>query len=250
MGAGASGGVPYVTGEWGVCDPNEPRNRRRRASALLESNGVRIVVDTGPDFRDQYIDAGSGPIDGIIYTHAHADHVHGVDDIRGINAMMRKQIQAFGYPECLEEIQRRFAYVFAPFDTKRGWFRPYLGANVIDNGPLSIGAANLTIFEQDHGVCRTTGIRMGDIAYSTDVVRLDETALDALKGVKTWVIGCLRREPHFVHAGLPQIMDWADRIGPERVILTHMNATMDYATLTAELPAGIEPGYDGLQIEG
>lgn len=250
MGAGASSGVPYVTGDWGACDPNEPKNRRRRASVLLEIDGARIVVDTGPDFREQFVDAGSGPIDGIIYTHAHADHVHGVDDIRGINAMMRRQIPAYGYQECLEEIQKRFAYVFAPFEERRGWFRPYLGANPVSDGALRIGAAEVQIFEQDHGVCRTIGIRAGDIAYSTDVVRLDDAALRALKGVKTWIIGCLRKEPHFVHAGLPQVLDWADRIGPERVILTHMNATMDYATLSAELPEGIEPGYDGLQIEG
>lgn len=249
MGAGASGGVPYVTGEWGQCDPAEPKNRRRRASVLIEIDGARVVVDTGPDFRDQFIDAGPGPIDAVVYTHAHADHVHGIDDIRGVNALMRKQIPAFGYEECLAEIQRRFAYVFAPMDDRRGWFRPNLGANVIEDGDLRIGGAGLRVFQQDHGVCRTIGIRAGDVAYSTDVVRLDADAIRALKGVKTWIVGCLRREPHFVHAGLDQVMAWADRIGPDRVILTHMNATMDYETLKSELPNGVEPGYDGLVVE-
>lgn len=249
LGAGASGGVPYVTGEWGQCDPAEPKNRRRRASVLIEVDGRRILVDTGPDFREQFIDVGGGPIDAIIYTHAHADHVHGIDDIRGVNALMRQRIPAFGFEECLTEIQRRFAYVFAPLDDKRGWFRPALGPNPVESGDFTIGGADLRLFEQDHGVCRTVGVRVGDIAYSTDVVRLDEEALRALKGVKTWIIGCLRREPHFVHAGLDQVLRWADRIGPDRVILTHMNATMDYAELTTELPRGVEPGYDGLVVE-
>lgn len=249
MGVGASAGVPYVTGEWGQCDPREPKNRRRRASVLIEAEGARIVVDTGPDFRDQFIDAGSGPIDGVVYTHAHADHVHGIDDIRGVNAMMRAQIPAFGYVEHLEEIARRFAYVFAPVDDRRGWFRPSLGANPVADGDLRIGGADLRVFEQDHGVCRTIGVRIGDIAYSTDVVRLDAEALRALRGVKTWIVGCLRREPHFVHAGIDQVLDWADRIGPDRVVLTHMNATMDYATLRRELPEGVEPGFDGQVFE-
>lgn len=249
MGAGASSGVPYVTGEWGQCDPSEPRNRRSRASVLIETQGKRIVVDTGPDFREQFIAAGSGPIDAVIYTHAHADHVHGVDDVRGVNAMMRKQIPAYGYAEHLEEIARRFAYVFADPTPARGWFRPSLGARPVESGDIRIDDADIRIFEQDHGVCRTIGVRVGDIAYSTDVVSLDYEALNALKGVKTWIVGCLRREPHFVHAGLDQVMDWADRIGPDRVFLTHMNATMDYAELMSELPNGIEPAYDGLVLE-
>lgn len=250
MGAGSSAGVPYVTGDWGACDPNEPKNKRSRASILIEAEGARVVVDTGPDFREQYISAGSGPIDAVVYTHGHADHVHGIDDIRAINAMMQKQIPAFGYRECLEEVARRFSYVFAPPDGRRGWFRPSLGANPIEDGVLRVGDAELRIFQQDHAVCRTTGIRVGDIAYSTDVVRLDDDALRTLRGVKTWIVGCLRREPHYVHAGLEQVIAWADRIGAERVILTHMNATMDYETLMHELPRGVEPGYDGLVVEG
>ncbi len=250
MGAGASSGVPYVSGEWGACDPAEPRNRRSRASILIEADDARIVVDTGPDFREQFLAAGSGRIDGVIYTHAHADHVHGIDDLRAINSQMKRQIPAYGYTECLDEVARRFAYVFADPTPERGWFRPSLGANPITGGDLAIGGARLRLFEQDHGVCRTVGIRAGDIAYSTDVVQLDADALRALKGVKTWIVGCLRREPHFVHAGLDQVMAWADVIGPERVILTHMNATMDYGTLCAELPSGIEPGYDGLVLDG
>ena len=250
MGAGASSGVPYVSGDWGRCDPNQPKNKRTRASILIEDKCERIVVDTGPDFRAQFIESGSGPIDGVIFTHSHADHVHGIDDIRAINSMMKKEIPAFGYEECLTEVARRFNYVFKPVDpsSRQGWFRPAMTANPIDNGDHKIGDFEFQIFEQDHGVCRTTGIRIGKIAYSTDVVSLDSEALRALKGVKTWIVGCLRREGHFVHAGLEQVLSWADFIGPERVILTHMNATMDYDELLSELPAGIEPGYDGLEI--
>ncbi len=249
MGAGSSPGVPDTMGRWGACDPNEPKNRRTRASVLIEAAGQRIVVDTGPDFREQILRSGPGPLDAVIYTHAHADHVHGIDDVRAINAMMQRQIPAYGYKETLEEIARRFAYVFTPPTPERGWFRPSLGANPIESGGLRIGDAELLLFEQDHAVCRTVGVRVGDIAYSTDVVRLDPDAMRALKGVKTWIVGCLRREPHFVHAGIDQVMAWADRIGPDRVILTHMNHTMDYADLCSELPRGIEPGYDGLTVD-
>ena len=247
LGAGSSSGVPYVTGDWGRCDPNDPRNRRTRASVLIEHSGQRILVDTGPDFREQWVRAGSGPIDAVIYTHAHADHVHGIDDVRGINAMMRKQIPALGFSEHLDEIARRFAYVFAKPDG-RGWFRPSLGANPVSPGDIRIGGADVRIFQQDHGVCRTIGVRVGDIAYSTDVVSLDAEALRALKGVKVWVVGCLRREPHFVHAGLEQVQRWADAIGPDAVYLTHMNATMDFEELVAELPSGIAPAFDGLEL--
>jgi phosphoribosyl 1,2-cyclic phosphate phosphodiesterase len=250
LGSGSSSGVPYITGEWGQCDPSDPRNRRTRASVLIESDGERIMVDTGPDFREQFLRAGSGPIDGIIYTHGHADHVHGIDDIRALNQQMQKQIPAFGYDECLTEIARRFEYVFKPPRPQFGWFKPSLGANPIENGDLKIGNAALRIFEQDHGVCRTTGIRVGDIAYSTDVVKLDAEALRALKGVKTWIVGCLRREPHQVHAGLDQVLRWADIIGPEKIYLTHMNASMDYQSLMSELPDGVEPAFDGLEIQG
>lgn len=248
LGCGSSSGVPYITGEWGQCNPIDPRNRRTRASVLLETEGQRILVDTGPDFREQFLRAGSGPLDGIIYTHGHADHVHGIDDVRAINHQMQKQIPAFGYAECLEEVARRFNYVFREPEPKYGWFRPSLGANPIESGDLRIGDADIRIFEQDHGVCRTTGIRIGDIAYSTDVVRLDAEALQALKGVRIWVVGCLRREPHQVHAGLGQVLRWADIIGPEQVYLTHMNASMSYETLVDELPGGILPAYDGLTL--
>ena len=250
LGSGSSSGVPYITGEWGQCDPNDPRNRRTRASVLIESDGERIMVDTGPDFREQFLQAGSGPIDGIIYTHCHADHVHGIDDIRALSYQMKEQIPAFGYDECLIEVARRFDYVFKPPQPQLGWFKPSLGANLIENGDLRIGNAALRIFEQDHGVCRTTGIRVGDIAYSTDVVRLDAEAIMALKGIKTWIVGCLRREPHQVHAGLDQVLHWADIIGPEKIYLTHMNASMDYKSLMSELPEGVEPAFDGLEIEG
>lgn len=248
MGAGSSAGVPYSNGDWGVCDPTDPKNARTRASVLFEGAGARVVVDTGPDFRAQYIAAGAGPLDAVIYTHAHADHVHGIDDVRAINASMKRQIPAYGFPECLDEIKRRFAYVFEEPEASRGWFRPSLGARPLEASEIQCGGMDLRLFEQDHGVCRTIGVRVGDIAYSTDVVRLDAEAFEALRGVKQWVVGCLRREPHFVHAGLEQVLRWADKIGPDRVVLTHMNATMDYASLARELPRGIEPGYDGLVL--
>ncbi len=253
LGTGPSQGVPAIggadgRGDWGDCDPAEPRNRRRRTAALLEGGGTRLLVDAGPDCRQQLLDAGVGTVDGVAFTHAHADHVTGLDELRQANRNAGQGIAAFGFPETLKELQERFGYAFR--GPSRGFFRPDLRAHeVLPGQDHHLGSLSFKALEQDHAVMRTMGLRCGPFAYSTDVVRMPEPTLAALRGVRVWVIGCFRLTAHPVHAGLAEVLGWQAAIRPERIILTHMSSAMDWARLRAELPPGIEPGHDGMVIE-
>jgi phosphoribosyl 1,2-cyclic phosphate phosphodiesterase len=247
LGCGNSTGVPSANGDWGKCDPAEPRNRRRRSSILIEKDGTTVLVDAGPDLREQMLSARVTKLDAVIFTHAHADHTQGIDDLRAFVEYGKKPLPIYGFPEILEQIRDRFSYLFG--GARKGYYdKPFL--QTIDAPQrLSIGALDFRLFEQDHTVCRTLGIRTGAFAYSTDVKSLPEAAFEALSGVKTWVIAAVRREPHIAHAHLAQVLEWIARVGPHRAFLTHLNHTMDYRDLIAELPEGREPAYDGLVIE-
>ncbi|MFN4089807.1 MAG: MBL fold metallo-hydrolase [Alphaproteobacteria bacterium] len=248
LGCGSSGGVPLSDGTWGKCDPAESRNRRRRPSILIERDGTTILVDTGPDMREQLLDAGCDRIDAILFTHAHADHVHGLDDLRAFNYRTGHAIDAWGSAETLDGIRRRFGYVFDLLPEGSEMYRPQVRAHVI-GGPFAVGGIGIVPYEQDHMVCRTTGFRIGDFAYSTDVVRLDDRAFDLLAGIRVWVVGCLRDAPHPCHAHVARVLEWVRRLRPERTVLTHMNHLLDYRTLRDRLPPGVEPGYDGMVLE-
>lgn len=249
LGCGGSGGVPLANGCWGRCDPANARNRRRRPSILVEHDDVTLLVDTGPDLRAQLLDAGCRRLDAVLYTHAHADHLHGIDDIRALAVGPgSRAIEAFGTPETLDEILSRFAYAFQRTGPSGSLYPPLMQARPIE-GPFQVGGLEILPFRQDHGTCTSTGYRFGRFAYSTDVVRLDEEAFAALSGVEVWIVGCLRVAPHPTHAHLARVLEWVDRLVPKRTIFTHMNQTLDYDELTAQLPAGIEPGHDGLVIE-
>jgi phosphoribosyl 1,2-cyclic phosphate phosphodiesterase len=256
LGTGGSTGVPFVggadgTGNWGVCDPREPRNRRSRASIVVESDtGERLLVDTSPELRTQLLECRVPRIDALLFTHSHADHVVGLDDVRLLNRIVDRPIEAFANKATLEELGRRFGYAFRPWQPP-GFFRPVLEPREVSPGE-TIGTAGMQVrlFEQDHGFSKSLGLRIGRFAYSTDVVRLDDAAFTALDGVDTWVVGCfLRRGPHRTHADLPQILAWRDRIRPRRTILTHMGTDMDWAWMQANLPAGVEAGHDGMAFE-
>lgn len=253
LGTGPSQGVPAIggadgRGDWGACDPAEPRNRRRRTSALVECGGTRLLVDAGPDCRQQLLDAGVGTLDAVIFTHAHADHVMGLDELRQANRNAGEGIPAFGLPETLRELGERFAYAFR--GPSRGFFRPDLRPTEVTLGKeQQIGNLSFTALEQDHAVMRTIGLRIGYFAYSTDVVRMPAATLEALRGVRVWVLGCFRPAAHPVHAGLAEVLAWQEAVRPARIILTHMGPAMDWAQLRAELPPGIEPGHDGMVIE-
>jgi phosphoribosyl 1,2-cyclic phosphate phosphodiesterase len=248
LGCGSSGGVPLAGGKWGQCDPNEPRNRRRRVSALIEHGKSTILLDTSPDLREQLLDAGTQRLDAVLFTHAHADHLHGIDDLRGFNRLMHQAIPVYAHPRTLAEIEGRFGYVFTPIEPGGSFYKPTLTPHVID-GPFELGGLTVTPFEQDHGFSKTLGFRIGAMAYSTDVVGLDDAAFEILAGLELWVVDCLRYEPHPTHSHLAKTLSWIERVKPRRAVLTHMDIDLDYETLRRQLPAGVEPGYDGLVVE-
>ncbi|MGC2854166.1 MBL fold metallo-hydrolase [Novispirillum sp. DQ9] len=233
---------------WGKCDPAEPRNRRRRPSILVEDQGTRILVDTSPDLREQLLSCNINRLDAVVYTHFHADHIHGVDDLREVNRAMQSPIDCYADGLTLEGLHRSFGYVFLGVPEGQPIFRPWLRPHRVE-GPFRVGPVEVVPFEQDHGWASSLGLRFGDFAYSTDVVRLDDAAFAALEGVKVWVIGCLTDQPHSTHAHVALVRQWVDRVRPERAVLTHMGPALDYATLAAELPPHIRPGYDGMTIQ-
>ncbi len=246
LGCGTSGGVPRIGNDWGDCDPSEPRNRRRRASVCVESGQSRIVVDTSPDFRDQCLDAGIDRLDGVVYTHDHADHCHGIDDLRFLAYAMRQRVDVYSDRHTLDRLRQRFDYCF---ETPEGSLYPPIVRSHVVDGPFTVGDIDVVPFAQRHGDMDSLGLRFGPIAYSTDVVDLDEAAFAALEGVQVWVVDALRYEPHPTHANLATTLGWIERVKPTRAVLTHMNFELDYRTLLNELPGGVEPAYDGMVID-
>ena len=255
LGCGGSSGVPALGGadgygQWGACDPTEPRNRRSRASIFLRmDNGAGILIDTGPDLRAQLLGQGISTFESVIYTHAHADHVAGIDELRGINRQIGKAINAYGTSEVLGELQERFGYVFKP-NTTPYFFRAALDAQPVVLGQsVNIGGYAFTLFEQNHGYVTSTGIRCGAFAYSTDVVELPEESVECLRGVHTWMVDCFQKTPHGAHAWLDRVLEWKALIQPERIILTHMGADMDWGWMQHNLPQGMEAAWDGMSFE-
>ena len=256
LGTGGSAGVPMIggadgRGDWGTCDPTEPRNRRTRASIVIEGDdGRRLLVDTAPDMRGQLLDCAIPKVDAVLYTHAHADHLTGIDDVRILNRILGRPIEAFGTAAALEEISARFRYAFRPWKPP-GFFRPVLEAKPVRAGEMArIAGMDLLLFTQDHGMIESLGVRVDAFVYSTDVVRFDESVFESLIGVETWVVDCFTKgAPHPTHANLKTVLGWVDRLRPRRTILTHMGTDMDWAWLCAHLPAGVEPGYDGMVID-
>lgn len=250
LGCGAATGTPGIGIGWGACDPHEPRNRRRRASILVEEAGARLLVDTSPDLREQLLSAGVDRLDGVLFTHAHADHLHGIDDLRAINRTMKAAIGCWMDAATLATAKERFGYIFEPLQHGTEFhFKPTLEVQVIEPGkPFLAGGIQVLPFAQDHGGMMTLGFRFNSIAYSTDVMNLDEQAFAALAGVDTWIVDCLTETEHATHAYLGQVLGWIERLRPRRAVLTHMGVGLDYRTLAARLPAGIEPAYDGMEL--
>lgn len=250
LGCGGSNGVPLIGGNWGSCNPHNPKNRRLRASILIEDELTRLLVDTSPDLRQQLLATGNGWLDAVIYTHAHADHLHGIDDLRMVNVIRRTPLDAYADARTIVTIKERFDYVFTPLDpSSEGYFyKPCLTPHEI-TGPFRVGTIDVAPFEQDHGYSQTLGFRFGRFAYSTDVVGLDEAAFNALAGVKVWIVDALRFEAHTTHANLERALEWIARVKPECAILTHMSHKMDYDAVLARCPPGVEPAYDGMVLE-
>lgn len=256
LGCGSSPGVPRIGNDWGACDPNEPKNRRTRCSILIEradGGGVtRVLVDTGPDVRAQLLAAGVNSIDGVVYTHGHADHVHGIDDLRAFWQNTHRLVDVYADASTMARLMQAFGYCFA---TAPGSFYP----PILKHHPIEAGRA-LTIdgpggrialmpFRQIHGDIETLGLRVGGLAYSCDVSDLPDEALTTLAGLDVWIVDALRYKPHPSHFSLDEAVAWIGRVKPRRAVLTHMHIDLDYATLRRDLPAGIEPAFDGMTLE-
>ncbi|MDX6748418.1 MBL fold metallo-hydrolase [Geminicoccaceae bacterium 1502E] len=248
LGCGTSAGVPQIGCGCAVCVSPDPRNKRRRCSILVEAQGRKVLFDTGPDLRQQCLDASIGTIDALIYTHAHADHVHGLDDLRAINNNMMAPIPTYAHGTVLERIRSRFPYAFEGGRSEHGFWRPHLEAHAVD-GPFRIGGLEVLPFAQKHGHGESWGFRIDGFAYSTDADALDERAFDILSGTEIWIVDALRDRPHPSHAHLDRALGWIERVAPRRAFLTHMNHEVDYADWASRLPAGVLPAFDGLVIE-
>lgn len=244
LGCGTSGGVPRVGNVWGACDPENPKNRRRRVSILVEEGDSRLLVDTSPDLREQLLDADVDRLNGVLYTHDHADHTHGIDDLRGIFHTMGRQVDIYADAKTLKILKRRFDYIFTP----SFGYPPICTPHEI-TGPFNIGGISVIPFRQIHGPIESLGFRFNSVAYSTDLNGIPEESFAALEGVDVWIVDALRYEPHPTHPHLEMTLEWIERVKPKRAILTHMTWDMDYDTLKSELPDGVEPGYDGMVIE-
>ncbi len=252
LGCGGSGGVPFADGtpggNWGVCDPGNPKKRRRRVSILVEQDTTVLLVDASPDLRAQLLDAGVGRIDALLFTHAHADHCHGLDDLRAMAYARGRPIDAYMDPGSREVLTRRFGFAFTSSRDPESLYTPVLNDIPIE-GAIELGGIAVTPFVQGHGRETSLGYRLGEMAYSTDAVSLDEAAFAALAGIKLWIVDCLRDRPHPTHSHLTQTLEWIERVGPARALLTHMNHELDYEDLKSRCPAGVEPAYDGLLVE-
>lgn len=251
LGCGGSGGVPLIGGIWGSCNPANPRNRRRRVSVHVEGAGSSILVDASPDLRAQLLDAEIKHLDAVLFTHDHADHCHGIDDLRFLRPDSKAPpLQAWATPRTLDALKERFGYIFRQNEVGSGvLYRPFLEAHSV-TGRFAIGALPVTPFEQSHGLGSvTTGYRIGRMAYSTDVVALNDEAFSVLAGLDLWIVDCLRFEPHPTHAHFDLTMSWVERVKPKRTLLTHLNHMIDYDVLAERCPPGVEPAYDGLSVE-
>jgi phosphoribosyl 1,2-cyclic phosphate phosphodiesterase len=248
LGSGTSSGVPRVGNDWGVCDPANPRNRRRRVSILVGHHKARILVDTGPDLREQLLDANVTDIDGVIWTHDHADHCHGIDDLRQLYHARGRPVAGFARQETLDSLLHRFAYAF---DGKSGY--PAVAAANLLPDHMNLNGISVQVVDQPHGDITTAGLRFDaggkTVVYSTDFNDLTPQMEMAYQGADLWIVDTLRRRPHPTHPHLDLALDWIARLRPGRAVLTHMDNSMDYETLRAELPAGVEPAFDGMEID-
>jgi phosphoribosyl 1,2-cyclic phosphate phosphodiesterase len=253
LGCGSSGGVPRLGGDWGDCDPANPKNRRRRCSLLVSretaEGTTRVLIDTPPDMRDQLLDAGIGELDAVVYTHSHADHMHGIDDLRQVVFNIRKRLAVWADGATQEALMARFGYAFIQPDGSP--YPPILDLHTID-GPVTVtgagGAVTLIPFRAEHGSMHALGFKIGRLAYLPDAVEIPVESWPILEGLDCWIVDALRRKPHPTHAHLALTLDWIAQANPARAVLTNMHNDLDYDTLLAELPPHIRPAFDGMTL--
>lgn len=244
LGSGTSSGVPRIGNDWGACDPSEPRNFRTRSSILIEHEGTRILVDTSPDMRQQLLAAEVSTVDAVIWTHEHADHVFGIDDLRQIYHVLGHPVRGFARPRTAAALRRQFGYVF---EGNRG-YPPTVELNDLPDR-LQVGSIEVGIVDQPHGSITSAGLRFeaggNVIGYATDISAMTDEMRAHYQHLDLWVVDALRRRPHPTHPDLATVLGWCAELQPHRTALVHMDQSMDYAELCAELPNAIEPGFDG-----
>ena len=246
LGCGASSGVPHIGQEF----PANPKNIRTRCSIHIEGRYNSLLIDTSPDLRAQALACNIKRVDAVLFTHTHADHLHGIDDIKAFNFIKQNVIDVYGDEKSMAEITGRFAYCFRPPRPEIGWFRPALRAhNITPLQSFKIGEFEILPFMQNHGNTHSLGYRIGNFIYSTDVKDFPLESREILSGADIWIVDALRKENAPTHSHLKQTLAWIEEYKPKRAYLTHMNTHMDYDKLCAELPPHIRPCYDGLQLE-
>ncbi|MEL7299129.1 MAG: MBL fold metallo-hydrolase [Pseudomonadota bacterium] len=254
LGCGSSGGVPRLGNQWGACDPDNPKNRRRRCSLLIEQEGpggtTSVLIDTSPDMREQLLDAGTARLDAVVYTHSHADHVHGIDDLRMIVFNMRARLPVYADAATEADLRQRFGYAFE--QPPGSDYPPILDVNPFE-GPIEIsgpgGTIDIAPFDVEHGSIIAKGIRSGDVAYLPDVSEIPEASWAALSGLDTWIVDALRLTPHPSHSHLDKTLAWIERVAPRQAVITNMHIDLDYAATDAATPGHVIPAHDGLTIE-
>tara|TARA_B100001939_G_scaffold344839_1_gene360122 strand:+ start:1457 stop:2233 length:777 start_codon:yes stop_codon:yes gene_type:complete len=247
LGCGSSGGVPLIGNIWGPCDPNNPKNIRRRVSILVKTNNKTFLVDTGPDLRMQMLDANVTNVDAVLYTHSHADHANGIDDLRAF-CWKRKDntpLPIYGDKYTIEQLTERFYYAFG---TKAGPALPTLKANIINIGNNNILDTDITAIKQMHGKGFSIGYRFGNFAYSTDVNEFPKESYKLLQDLDLWIVDCVRYEPHYSHSHFEKTINWIKLLKPKKAILTHMGHWLDYDELLSKCPENVEPGIDGMVL--
>ena len=256
LGCGSSAGVPRIGGDWGSCDRTNPKNRRQRCSVLLEQTQAggttRVLIDTSPDMREQMLSANVPALDGVWYTHEHADHTHGIDELRGYFLNQKKRIPVWADSATGGMLMTRFAYCVT--QAPGSDYPPILDLkNIVPGQNLDCDGAGGVIsarpFEVQHGNIRALGFRVGDMAYTPDVSDIPYSSLGALQNLDVWIVDALRPKPHPTHFSLAETLQWIDRLKPKRAVLTNMHLDLDYDTLRRELPGHIEPGFDGMTID-
>ncbi len=247
LGCGTSTGVPTITGDWGVCDKNNLKNYRTRQSVIINYNNKNVLIDTSTDMRYQFLREKIKKLDAILFTHAHADHCHGLDDVRDFYLKSNKRIPIFANKSTMDELYKKFNYMFDGKVDKQLTY-PALIESLIIKDSFDLFGKKIIPFEQDHGIMESLGFRIDDFAYSTDVVNLNEDAFETLNGTKIWLVECLQKEEHKTHAWLEKTLSWIEKIKPEKAYLIHMNNYIDYNDILKYLPENVLPAYDGLTI--
>lgn len=261
LGCGSSGGVPRADGDWGLCDPENPKNYRLRCSLLVERAeslehlesgcATRLLIDTSPDLRQQLLGAGSPMLDAVAFTHIHADQSHGIDDVRAIVYRKRAKLPAFANRQTAGTLAHRFDYIF---ETPPGsGYPPLLDLSMLPAGEGQVvtgegGQVSFSLFDVEHGGAPCSGVRIGPIAYTPDVNGMDEIAMQAVSGAGLWIVDALREKPHPSHAHLAMTLDWIAKAKPGLAVLTNLHVDMDYERLRSKLPDGVRPAFDGLSV--